>query len=188
MFARFLVGTALIALSGCIAQLPHSPNLDLVRELGREEAETRLRDLMVRARAPQITDAEVQKDAVVYSATGLSPWWYTPYQGKAAILFSALARIDLYENARTFVYDASGTELSVILHQNVEDAREWIDLVFSFQAAWRDGDLDGGDEPREEAKPKRNETKTDLMQEDGDGGGAAEPEGDETSKDLMKED
>ncbi|MEZ6189396.1 MAG: hypothetical protein R3F62_30885, partial [Planctomycetota bacterium] len=93
-----------------------------------------------------------------------------------------------YENARTFVYDASGTELSVILHQNVEDAREWIDLVFSFQAAWRDGDLDGGDEPREEAKPKRNETKTDLMQEDGDGGGAAEPEGDETSKDLMKED
>jgi len=191
MLPRILVTSlALCALTGCVAPLPHSPNTGLVSELGRDAAESRLRDLLVRARAPRITNAEVQDDAVVYEATGLSPWWYTQ-QGKAAILFSALARIDLYENSRTFLYDAAGRELSVILHNNVEDGREFIDLMMSFQAWWRDG---GGGEAAEK-KPEEpadepNETSTDLMKEDGgsDEGETVEPEGDEKSTDLMKED
>ncbi|MCA8920751.1 MAG: hypothetical protein KDD82_03015 [Planctomycetes bacterium] len=187
MFRRFALGLTLFTLaglSGCVAQLQHQPNTGLVRELGKDKAEERLRDIMIRARGPQITDAEVQDDAVVYSATGISPWWYTPFQGKAAILFSALARIDLYENARTFLYDAGGAELSAITHQNVEDAREFIDLLLSFQAWWRDGG-DEGQGPAKRDEP--DEVKTDLMQEDG-GSKSAEPEGDEVKKDLMQDD
>lgn len=194
MLPRILVASlALCALSGCVAPLPHSPNTGLVGELGRDAAESRLRDLMVRARAPRITNAEVQDDAVVYEATGLSPWWYTPHQGKAAVLFSALARIDLYENARTFLYDAAGRELSVILHNNVEDGREFIDLMMSFQAWWREGGGGEAAEKKPEAeKPAEepNETSTDLTKEDGGSGEteAVEPQGDEKTTDLMKED
>ena len=55
-------------------------------------------------------------------------------QVKEYILYVSLARIDIYENYKAFLYNERGRELGVFLFPSAEDARTFADLLLSLKA------------------------------------------------------
>lgn len=137
---RVLALLALLLCSGCIAQVPYSPNTTLLESLERGQVEQELYDLLTsRTQSPQIFQVELNSAGFTYRyAGGVYVGWGATYQGEGVvrILYDEVARIDLYENNKAFLYNAAGARLGhEFLFTALDDCRRFADYLASFRYA-----------------------------------------------------
>lgn len=123
---------------GCIAQVPHRPNPNLVAELGFEEAALEFEGLVNGLRSPQAFETRVDDQGFSYGyAGGVSLYWgAVPIaDGGALILWREIRRVDVYENAKAFLIGARNRRIGhEYLFHTVTEATRFADLVASFKA------------------------------------------------------
>lgn len=123
--------------SGCIAKIPYTPNGGLIEELGEERAVEDFTDLMTGSvRAPGVVEVEVTDKAFIYRYTGANPWAWGAAWGEATVrvLFDTVARVDIYENNKTFTYDSGEQPLChEFVFRTLADAKLYADFLASFK-------------------------------------------------------
>ena len=131
----FSCGLFFLAATGCVKQIAYSPNEGLVEKNNVEAGGSRLEETLSRAIAPQIASAEVTAETLRYewTQTYLGPF-YQPVttQHSAQIFFKNIARIELYENHKVFVWENNNRHYE-IQFPGPEDAKEFADRVMSFR-------------------------------------------------------
>jgi hypothetical protein len=118
--------------SGCIAVVPHAPDLALVERLGPAEANHRLDRLAIRSVDPPLRSARVEDGYFVYTVEWVVVFAF-PEARKVAL--ERIARVDVYENSVVYVMGHHEREIQRFLFQTVDDGEEFADLVMSFREA-----------------------------------------------------
>lgn len=125
-----------LLMSGCIAQVPYTPNGALLDELGPEQAEVEFRDLLTtRTQSPQVYEVELNPGGFVYRyAGGVYVGWAPVADGSVRVLFSTVNRVDIYENRKLFMVDAGGQRLGhEMVFASLEDCFRFADLLVSYR-------------------------------------------------------
>lgn len=125
--------------SGCIAQVPHSPNPNLLGELGFQEAAAEFEELMNGLRKPQAFDTHVDVASFEYHYAGAYSlyWGAVPIgDGVAQILWDEIKRVDIFENGKAFLFGAGNRRVGHegYLFHSVAEATRFSDLIASFRA------------------------------------------------------
>jgi len=132
-----------LLVGGCIAQVPHRPNPNLIGELGFEAAAAEFEELMNGLRAPQAFDTHVNTRSFAYHyAGGVSLYWgAVPIaDGAARILWQEIQRVDVYENAKAFLVGSGNRRIGhEYQFHTLGEATRFSDLVASFKAGPPEG-------------------------------------------------
>ncbi|MBL4850591.1 MAG: hypothetical protein JKY65_34165 [Planctomycetes bacterium] len=123
--------------SGCIPKVSFTPNAGLIEELGYRQAVANLEATLTGVRSPSVLDVEVDSEGFVYRYAGaISLYWgaIPIADGSLRVLFSDIARMDLYSNAKVFLINAHGQRIGhEYLFESVDDGRYFCDLIESFK-------------------------------------------------------
>ena len=113
--------------SGCQIALEYTPQDNLVAELGLDQAQQRLREILLRSVNPAVNAVEVTDEFLRYDLSN------TTYQVR--VFFKDIKRIDVYTNNVVVVWGAGSPEPVLIrpLLANEQDARTFADLLYSLR-------------------------------------------------------
>jgi hypothetical protein len=123
-------------LAGCVKVVPRQPNTKAVEELGVDAAKQRLQEVLTRAVDPRIAVVAVADDSLRYKwDQPIQGWYGVPagsVQNETQIFFRNIARMEVYENNKVFVYGPGG-RIDQILFPSQADAFQFHDLLESFR-------------------------------------------------------
>ena len=128
------LGLLSACLAGCPRATPYRPNASLVDTLGVPQATQRLKETLLRARAPQIVAADVTEEFMGYRyrqeiagiATGALP--------EQRIAFLNVARVDIFPDNTVNIIADNGQLLAQLVFGSRQDAELFADLAASFRA------------------------------------------------------
>lgn len=126
---------------GCPAMIAYQPHVQFVEELGVQQANQRLIDVLSRALNPRVIAVDVTEDVVRYryplSYLMGYPSGTTTLEKR--IIFPQVSRIDIFDNHVVFVRGTDEGVLAQLAFTNAPDAKMFADLVLSFGAYYARG-------------------------------------------------
>jgi hypothetical protein len=134
---RFLLLLALTSPTmGCIARLDYAPNTNILNEIGVQQGQTLMAEILTRARRPRIADVEATPEYFSYTTYGRAWGWavYGMVGNKMTVYYNNVLRVDIYANDRVMVYDLSGRRISQFDFLTRQDSLHFADLVAAFQS------------------------------------------------------
>ena len=126
MFLVVLAAVVGMIGGGCGTAMKYQPNLQLIAELGVQQAQQRLQEILLRSVNPPINAVEITDQFVRVDLTG------TTYQVR--VFFKEVTRTDVYTNHLVVVWGSGTDILFRPVFGNEQDAMAFADLILSFQA------------------------------------------------------
>ncbi len=133
----FLALTAFFP-GGCIAVVPHEPNVSLVDARGLAEVRGLTSEVLTRASNRPITIVDITESYLQYSwnESYLGPFYNViTAHNENRIYFANVARVEIYENNNVFIWGPRDQRVDKILFLNAEDARLFTDCLLSLREA-----------------------------------------------------
>lgn len=133
----FIIAVSVVG-PGCVAVVPHQPDTTLVAKGGIEDVKKRITEVLNRAVQPHVTSVEVTPDSLKYSWSQaiMGPFFAVQtLPGMVQILYSNIARVEVYDNNKVFVWAPGDARREELLFANLDDAKLFADLLLSLKAA-----------------------------------------------------
>jgi hypothetical protein len=122
--------------TGCVAVVPYTPNTDLVTSSNREQVQSDMRELVLRAKEPQITGLEFNDQTITIKsqAQHIGMFWQAvTSQLVNDIHLPSLQRAEVYENHYVYLYGPGDRLLIKVLFTDAADAQKFCDMMFSLK-------------------------------------------------------
>ena len=129
LLALYLLGGCLsLGITGCVQPIDYQPNTILLQELTREDATTRIREVLRRSINPHITEVTVTENFITYNIH--------PTTVGIKLFFERIKGAQVFDNHAVFVQDISGSYSAQVFFSSAEDAKTYADLLMSFREAY----------------------------------------------------
>jgi hypothetical protein len=120
--------------AGCPAAVQYQPNEAIVDTMGVAPARQRLQEIVSRSINPQVTEAEVTDDYLLYRYRQAIAGFPTGAILENRLHFLNIGRTEVFENNTVNVRTEGSIVLAQLVFGNNQDAKMFADLLASFRA------------------------------------------------------